>query len=136
MNEVIAYLDKVDPTAAVRARQRYACFDHTSADDGQAYGFAAAFGAGPSCERQAIEQLVEFQRNALAYARRDGLLTEDEAFYAQQNAQTVRDAEVYYRAMFRGRVASSSVGCEKSSRYSRQVSRAAATRSCAACQVR
>jgi erythromycin esterase-like protein len=90
----------------VRARQRYACFDHTSADDGQAYGFAAAFGAGPSCERQAIEQLVEFQRNALAYARRDGLLTEDEAFYAQQNAQTVRNAEVYYRAMFRGRVTS------------------------------
>jgi len=106
MNEVIAYLDNVDPTAAVRARQRYACFDHTSADDGQAYGFAAAFGAGPSCERQAIEQLVEFQRNALAYARRDGLLTEDEAFYAQQNAQTVRNAEVYYRAMFSGRVTS------------------------------
>jgi erythromycin esterase-like protein/predicted phosphoribosyltransferase len=106
MNEVIGYLDRVDPTAAARARQRYACFDHTSADDGQAYGFAAAFGAGPSCERQAIEQLVEFQRNALVYARRDGLLAEDEAFYAQQNARTVRDAEVYYRAMFSGRVTS------------------------------
>jgi erythromycin esterase-like protein len=38
--------------------------------------------------------------------RRDGLLAEDEAFYAQQNAQTVRDAEVYYRAMFSGRVTS------------------------------
>lgn len=106
MNEVIAYLDKVDPTAAARARQRYACFDHGSADDGQAYGFAAAFGAGPSCERQAIEQLVEFQRNALAYAHRDGLLAEDEAYYAQQNARTVRNAEVYYRAMFSGRVTS------------------------------
>ena|GEM_PF-18067 len=106
MNEVITYLDKVDPTAAARARRRYACFDHRSADDGQAYGFAAAFGAGPSCERQAIEQLVEFQRNALAYARRDGLLAEDEAFYAQQNAQTVRNAEVYYRSMFSGRVTS------------------------------
>ncbi|WP_197079812.1 erythromycin esterase family protein [Mycobacterium haemophilum] len=106
MSEVIAYLDKVDPTAASRARQRYACFDHASSDDGQAYGFAAAFGAGPSCERQAIEQLVEFQRNALDYARRDGLIAEDEAFYAQQNAQTVRNAEVYYRAMFSGRVTS------------------------------
>jgi erythromycin esterase-like protein len=40
----------------------------------------------------------------LAYAHRDGLLAEDELFYAQQNAQTVRDAEVYYRAMFGGRV--------------------------------
>jgi erythromycin esterase-like protein/predicted phosphoribosyltransferase len=106
MHEVITYLDTIDPKAAARARERYSCFDHTSADDGQAYGFSAAFGAGPSCENQAIEQLVDFQRNALAYARRDGLLAEDELFYAQQNAQTVRNAEVYYRAMFSGRVTS------------------------------
>ena len=46
------------------------------------------------------------QRNAMEYARRDGLLAEDELFYAQQNAQTVRNAEVYYRAMFGGRVTS------------------------------
>ena len=92
--------------AAARARDRYACFDHASADDGQAYGFAAAFGAGLSCERQAIDQLVELQLNAVEYARRDGLLAEDEIFYAQQNAQTVRNAEVYYRAMFGGRVTS------------------------------
>ncbi len=104
MHEVIAYLDRIDPKAAARARERYGCFDHTSADDGQAYGYAAAFGAGPSCEQEAIEQLVEIQRHALAYARRDGLLAEDELFYAQQNAQTVRNAEVYYRAMFGGRV--------------------------------
>ncbi|MDT0550677.1 erythromycin esterase family protein, partial [Streptomyces lonegramiae] len=96
MQEVIGYLENVDPAAAARARDRYACFDHTSADDGQAYGFAAAYGAGLSCERQAIEQLVEMQRKALEYARRDGLIAEDEAFYAQQNAQTVRNAEVYY----------------------------------------
>ena len=95
IREVIAYLDSVDPRAAARARERYACFDHASADDGQAYGFAAAFGAGLSCEREAIEQLVDLQHNALAYARRDGLLAEDELFYAQQNAQTVRNAEVY-----------------------------------------
>lgn len=106
MQEVIAYLDTVDPQAAARARARYACFDHASADDGQAYGFAAAFGAGLSCEREAVEQLVEMKRAALEYAQRDGLLAEDEAFYAQQNAQTVRDAEVYYRAMFSGRVTS------------------------------
>lgn len=106
MQEVIAFLDNVDPQAATRARARYSCFDHTSADDGQAYGFAAAFGAGLSCEREAVEQLVEMQRTALDYARRDGLLAEDEAFYAQQNAQTVRNAELYYRAMFSGRVTS------------------------------
>ncbi|BBZ45385.1 hypothetical protein MPRM_26660 [Mycobacterium parmense] len=106
MAEVIAYLDAVDPKAAARARERYACFDHASADDGQAYGFSAAFGAGPSCEKEAIEQLVDIQRNALAYARTDGLLAEDELFYTHQNAQTVRNAEVYYRAMFSGRVTS------------------------------
>src|SRR6185295_8919587 len=50
--------------------------------------------------------LVEMQRSAVEYAHRDGLLAEDELFYAQQNAQTVRNAEVYYRAMFGGRVTS------------------------------
>ncbi|EHB54051.1 Erythromycin esterase [Mycolicibacterium rhodesiae JS60] len=106
MQEVVAYLDAVDPKAAARARHRYACFDHSTGDDGQAYGYAAAFGAGASCERQAVEQLVEMQRDALAYLASDGRLAEDELFYAQQNATTVRDAEAYYRGMFGGRVTS------------------------------
>jgi len=106
MHEVISYLDKVDPLAAARARKRYGCFDHVTADDGQSYGFAAAFGAGPSCEREVIEQLIDIQRNALNYARRDGQLAEDDLFYTEQNAYVVRNAEEYYRAMFRGRVTS------------------------------
>lgn len=106
MQEVVDYLDGVDPRAAERARRRYACFDHAAADDGQAYGYAAAFGAGLSCEREAVDQLVEMHRNAVEYLRRDGIVAEDELFYAQQNALTVRDAEVYYRAMFSGRVTS------------------------------
>ena len=106
MQEVIAYLDDVDPKAADRARARYACFDHSLGDDGQAYGYAAAFGAGPTCERQAVEQLVELQRDAAKYLAGDGRLAEDELFYAQQNATTVRNAEAYYRSMFRGRVTS------------------------------
>lgn len=116
MQEVIAYLEKVDPVAAVRARERYACFDHTTGDDGQAYGFAAAFGAGLSCEQQVIAQLTDMQRNALELARRDGLLAEDEFFYATQNAQTVRDAERYYRAMFGDRVTSWNLRDEHMSR--------------------
>ncbi|MFM9035262.1 MAG: erythromycin esterase family protein [Mycobacterium sp.] len=106
MQEVVGYLETVDPRAAARARARYACFDHSAGDDGQAYGYAAAFGAGPSCERQAVEQLVEMQRNACAYLGRDGEPAEDELFYAQQNAMTVRNAEAYYRGMFAGRVTS------------------------------
>ena len=106
MQEVIGYLDTVDPPAAARARARYACFDHSDGHDGQAYGYAAAFGAGPTCERQAIEQLVELQRNASGYLGEDGLTAEDELFEAQQNATTVRNAEAYYRGMFAGRVTS------------------------------
>ena len=106
MQEVVAYLDTIDPKAAERARARYACFDHSQGNDGQAYGYAAAFGAGPSCERQAVEQLVELQRNAVEYLGDDGRLAEDDLFYAQQNAMTVRNAEAYYRGMFRGRVTS------------------------------
>ena len=106
MQEVIGYLDTVDPSAANRARARYACFDHSAGDDGQAYGHAAAFGAGPNCERQAIEQLVELQRNASGYLAADGEPAQDELFYAQQNAATVANAEAYYRGMFAGRVTS------------------------------
>ena len=106
MQEVVAYLDTVDPRAAARARARYACFDHSAGDDGQAYGYAAAFGAGQSCELQAVEQLVEMQRDALRYLASDGELAEDELFHAQQNAMTVRNAEAYYRGMFAGRVTS------------------------------
>ncbi len=107
VNEVIAYLDRVDPAAAVRARERYACFDHFSdsseTSDGQAYGFAAGFGAGETCEEEVVEQLVDLQRHALEYARRDGLVAEDELFFAEQNARTVMSAAEYYRSMFQAR---------------------------------
>jgi erythromycin esterase-like protein len=99
-------LERVEPEAAARAKERYSCFDHVSGDDGQAYGFAAAFGAGESCEREVVAQLVEMQRRAAEYAKRDGLLAEDEAFYAEQNAVVVKNAERYYRQMFGGRVSS------------------------------
>ena len=106
VHEVVSYLDRVDPAAADRARKRYACFDQFSDDDAQVYGFAAAFGAGEECEREVVAQLVDLQRHAVEYARRDGLMAEDELFYAEQNARTVRAAEEYYRTMFSGRASS------------------------------
>ena len=106
INEVVSFLEHVDPEAAVRAKERYSCFDHVSGDDGQSYGFAAAFGAGESCEREVLDQLVDLQRNAPKYAERDGLLAEDELFYAERNAVVVRSAEEYYREMFGSRTAS------------------------------
>lgn len=106
VHEVISYLDRVDPDAAAPTRERYACVDHFSGDDAQVYGFAAAFGAGEECQREVVEQLVDLQRHALDDARRDGLITADEHFYAEQNARTVQAAEEYYRTMFSGQVSS------------------------------
>ena len=106
IHEVISYLDRVDPDAAARARERYACFDHYRGDDEQVYGLVAAFGAGEDCERQVVEQLVDLQRHAVEYVRRDGLIAEDELFYAECNARVVQAAEQYYRTMFSGRVSS------------------------------
>jgi len=106
MDAVLEYLGKVDPAAAQRARRRYACFDHVSGGDPQAYGYAAEAGLAPSCEDQAVRQLVELRRSAAEYARRDGRLSPDDFFYAEQNARLVKNAEEYYRSMFRARALS------------------------------
>jgi erythromycin esterase-like protein len=105
IDAVLAYLDKVDPEAAKRARFRYGCFEHFG-EDSQAYGYAASFDLRQSCEDDAVRQLVELQRRASEYAQRDGHLGPDEFFAAEQNARLVRNAEEYYRSMFRGRVSS------------------------------
>ena len=102
---VLGYLDKIDPEGAKRARHRYSCFDHFG-EDTQAYGYAAGFGLTESCENDAFLQLVELRRRATEYASLDGRVAADEFFFAEQNARLVRNAEEYYRAMFRGRVSS------------------------------
>jgi erythromycin esterase-like protein/predicted phosphoribosyltransferase len=102
---VLDYLEGVDPEAARRARVRYACFDHFG-DDAQSYGYATGLGAAESCEDEVVQQLVELQRRAAELARRDGRVAEDGFFDAEQNARLARNAERYYRSMFRGRVSS------------------------------
>ncbi|HEX7772042.1 MAG TPA: erythromycin esterase family protein [Pyrinomonadaceae bacterium] len=102
---VLGYLSKIDPEAAKRARYRYSCFEHFS-EDTQAYGYATSFGLASSCEREVIQQLIELRRRAADYASRDGRVARDEYFFAEQNARLVRNAEKYYRTMFRGRVES------------------------------
>ncbi|MGA8145132.1 MAG: erythromycin esterase family protein [Candidatus Acidiferrales bacterium] len=102
---VLDFLDKVDPEAARRARYRYACFEHFG-EDTQAYGYAASFGLGKSCEDEAISQWVEMRRRAADLSRRDGRAFPDEFFFAEQNARLVKNAEEYYRSMFRQRISS------------------------------
>ncbi len=104
MQAVLSYLDRTDPDAALRARQRYACFDHAR-EDSQAYGYSASFGLARSCEDEVIQQLSDVNQRFTALPSTPGM-ERDEAFFAQQNARLVRNAEEYYRTMFRGRVSS------------------------------
>jgi erythromycin esterase-like protein/adenine/guanine phosphoribosyltransferase-like PRPP-binding protein len=98
---VLGYLSKVDPDAARVARQRYACFDHFGGEP-QSYAFATSAG-WRSCEQEVVSQLVDLQRRRADYAARDGRVARDDFFFAEQNARLVRNAEQYYRTMFRGR---------------------------------
>jgi erythromycin esterase-like protein len=99
---VLAYLAKIDPEAAARARRRYACFDHAGEEHASEYGRSATLGLRPSCEEEVVTQLLELRRNAAEYAQRDGGVAADEFFAAEQNARVVKNAERYYRTMFRG----------------------------------
>jgi erythromycin esterase-like protein len=105
MHAVLEYLDTVDPEGAARARQRYGCFDRFD-QEMQEYGYAASYGLQPSCGHDVVAQLLELQRQRAAYASRDGGVAADDFFYASQNARLVRNAEAYYRTMFRGHVES------------------------------
>lgn len=105
MAAVLNYLDKVDPDAAGRARERYACFDHFG-EDTQAYGYSTSLGIADSCEDEVISQLVEIHERAADLARRDGRMAADDFFYAEQNARLVKNAERYYRTMYRSDVSS------------------------------
>jgi erythromycin esterase-like protein len=102
IDEVLRYLDRTDPAAARRARDRYNCFEMFG-NDPQNYGLATTRGGAESCEGEVTAQLAEMQLHYGRFSRRDGKLEKDELFYAEQNARLVANAESYYRAMFRGR---------------------------------
>lgn len=104
MQAVINYLNKTDPDAAQRARNRYACFDHLGFDP-QNYGYLTSEGLKKPCSKESIDQILELQHKAFQYVRENGA-GEEELFFATQNARVVKDAEEYYRTMFEGRVSS------------------------------
>ena len=102
---VLAYLKRVDPEAAGRALQHYACFEQFGQST-EAYGYATGFGLRPDCEREVVHELVALRRKAMDYLQRDGQVAADAYFCAEQNALVVRNAEEYYRNMFRREVSS------------------------------
>ncbi len=98
IDAVVRYLERIDPQAADRARQRYACLERFE-EQPEAYGYALYAGLHPSCRSEVLSELLEIQRRASQYAKLDGRIAEDEYFYAEQNARVVADAEEYYGAM-------------------------------------
>jgi erythromycin esterase-like protein len=106
IDAVLRYLERVDPAAARRARDRYSCFEHVGGNDPQAYGFAASRAIVETCEEEVVRQLAELRHCADEYASSGGAFGEDDFFSAEQNARLVANAERYYRSMFHGGVSS------------------------------
>lgn len=100
---VIDYLQPINPDAAERARDRYACLSAYGANE-QSYGYAASLGLTKSCEQKVIAELLELQQRQSECLQRDGQIASDEYFFAEQNALLVAKAQAYYREMFLGRV--------------------------------
>jgi protein-L-isoaspartate(D-aspartate) O-methyltransferase len=101
IRSVLDYLDKVDPDAAMIARQRYGCLTPWQGDPAT-YGRAALNGAYRTCEHHVAHALKDLLEKRLVYTGRDG----ERFFDAVQNARLVANAERYYRIMYYGSRAS------------------------------
>jgi erythromycin esterase-like protein len=100
---VLAFLKKIDPEEARRARARYSCFENFGI---LPESYVSAVVSGQSCEEEVIRQLVELRRRASEYSRLNGKDAVEDFFFAEQNARLVKNAEQYYRSMYRGRASS------------------------------
>jgi erythromycin esterase len=100
MRAVIAYLDHADPEAGARARRAYECFA-PFAENPEHYARATLLVPAP-CEAAVVRALGELRRHVPVYDG-DG---RESYFDAEQNALTVKNAELYYRTMVRGGAAS------------------------------
>jgi protein-L-isoaspartate(D-aspartate) O-methyltransferase len=94
---VLAYLDKVDPTAAKVARERYGCLTPWQHDPA-VYGRAVLNERYRACEADMVAALRDLLAKRLDYAAHDG----EQFFDAAQNARLAAAAERYYRAMYYG----------------------------------
>src|SRR4029450_4661187 len=90
------------PTRPPPRSPGFALFTHKP----QEYGYATTVGAAEPCEEVVVEQLVELRSKAAEFLSRDGDVAAEELFFAEQNARLVKNAERYYRSMFRGRASS------------------------------
>lgn len=98
IDTIIAYLHKIDPTAAEQARNYYSCFDHYRTDP-QDYGYAVSTRIIRDCSDEVLKQLkIMTEQNWQRLAH--GTITADTAFNLEQNARVVKNSEEYYRSLF------------------------------------
>lgn len=93
MEAVLAYLDRVDSTAAAAARRAFVCFEPYRRDV-QEYAWATRL-VPSTCEDEVVELLSELRRKAQEF-REEG---REGFFNAEQNALVLKNAERYYRTM-------------------------------------
>ena len=98
---VIDFLDKEDPKLAGLAHRRYGCLEPW-ADNPQMYGQFSLLEGYARCEVGVVQMLKDLlQRQVDCFAEEC-----DEWLDAAANARLVKDAEAYYRVMYRGSAAS------------------------------
>lgn len=98
LDAVLAYLEKLDPAAAARARDGYACLD-AFRDDPGGYSTLMASELAGSCKAGAARGLVELYESAAAKRERSAGAAAAALFDAEQSARVVKSAEEYYRHM-------------------------------------
>ena len=98
-DEVVEYLNGVDPEAAKRAKKRYGCLGGYRRSPEQ-YGYEVASGQKVSCEKEVAAQLQEMEQRLAAWRGSAGRVHDDELFNAFQNARVVRHGEAYYRLVY------------------------------------
>lgn len=99
IDQVLKYLEQVDPDAARDALERYGCFMQSGADrTGEGYGMFAGLSGG--CREQAVAQLIALHKSLARAEVNEPALAADLHFSAEQNARVVQSAEQYYRIIF------------------------------------
>jgi erythromycin esterase len=93
LDEIIKYLDIKDPKTKHTAEKALKCFEPYSDGEGQSYARATLM--VPSiCEDEVVDLLTQIRKKMISYN------TDPEAVMSmEQNAQTIVNAERYYRAM-------------------------------------
>ncbi|WP_226574097.1 erythromycin esterase family protein [Acuticoccus sediminis] len=99
-----AYLDGVDPAAALRAQAYYGNFEFHHARHRRQCGFETMLGVSPWHDQELMSQLLALRSGHFRYLARSGFAVREACYCAEQTATATRAAERYYRAMFEERV--------------------------------